>query len=79
MDDRDILTAQFEANRPHLRAVAYRMLGSQSEAGVGVAVILGGQLRIVLHLTFTNGRIAGIDAVADPDQVRALDPAVLDG
>jgi RNA polymerase sigma factor (sigma-70 family) len=32
MDDRGILTSQFEANRPHLRAVAYRMLGSQSEA-----------------------------------------------
>jgi RNA polymerase sigma factor (sigma-70 family) len=26
------LTEQFEANRPHLRAVAYRMLGSLSEA-----------------------------------------------
>src|SRR4029453_19076482 len=26
------LTAQFEANRAHLRAVAYRMLGSRSEA-----------------------------------------------
>jgi RNA polymerase sigma-70 factor (ECF subfamily) len=28
----DQLTAEFEANRPHLRAVAYRMLGSVSEA-----------------------------------------------
>ncbi|MGH2503624.1 MAG: sigma-70 family RNA polymerase sigma factor, partial [Ktedonobacterales bacterium] len=26
------LAAQFEANRPHLRAVAYRLLGSASEA-----------------------------------------------
>ncbi len=49
------------------------------DSGVGVAVILGGQLRIVLRLTFANGRIAGIDAVADPDRVRALDPTVLDG
>ncbi|MFL5912166.1 MAG: sigma-70 family RNA polymerase sigma factor, partial [Gaiellaceae bacterium] len=30
--DRDLLAAQFEEHRPHLRAVAYRMLGSMSEA-----------------------------------------------
>jgi RNA polymerase sigma-70 factor (ECF subfamily) len=28
----DLITAQFEANRPRLRAVAYRMLGSRAEA-----------------------------------------------
>ena len=32
MDERKWLTDQFEANRTHLRAVAYRMLGSLSEA-----------------------------------------------
>jgi RNA polymerase sigma factor (sigma-70 family) len=32
MDEQDWLTEQFEQNRPHLRAVAYRMLGSLSEA-----------------------------------------------
>jgi RNA polymerase sigma factor (sigma-70 family) len=32
MDERDLLAEQFEANRTHLRAVAYRMLGSVSEA-----------------------------------------------
>src|SRR5512132_1895095 len=32
MLDRDLLAAQFEENRSHLRAVAYRMLGSLSEA-----------------------------------------------
>jgi RNA polymerase sigma factor (sigma-70 family) len=32
MHDRDQLTERFEASRPHLRAVAYRMLGSVSEA-----------------------------------------------
>ena len=31
-DDRDWLAERFEADRPHLRAVAYRMLGSASEA-----------------------------------------------
>jgi RNA polymerase sigma-70 factor (ECF subfamily) len=32
MDERDYLAERFEANRPHLRAVAYRMLGSVNEA-----------------------------------------------
>src|SRR5438067_10233325 len=32
MDERDWLAARFEENRTHLRAVAYRMLGSFSEA-----------------------------------------------
>jgi RNA polymerase sigma-70 factor (ECF subfamily) len=32
VDESDWLAERFEANRPHLRAVAYRMLGSLSEA-----------------------------------------------
>jgi RNA polymerase sigma-70 factor (ECF subfamily) len=32
MDQDDYLAERFEENRPHLRAVAYRMLGSQTEA-----------------------------------------------
>jgi RNA polymerase sigma factor (sigma-70 family) len=32
VDERDWLAERFEAHRPHLRAVAYRMLGSASEA-----------------------------------------------
>jgi RNA polymerase sigma factor (sigma-70 family) len=32
MDEREVLAERFEANRTHLRAVAYRMLGSVSEA-----------------------------------------------
>jgi len=32
MDKDELLAAQFEAERPHLRAVAFRMLGSLSEA-----------------------------------------------
>ena len=32
MNDNDVLAQQFEAHRTHLRAVAYRMLGSLSEA-----------------------------------------------
>ena len=32
MDERDVLAGRFEQNRTHLRAVAYRMLGSLTEA-----------------------------------------------
>ena len=32
MDEREWLTERFEQHRPHLRAVAYRMLGSVNEA-----------------------------------------------
>jgi DNA-directed RNA polymerase specialized sigma24 family protein len=32
MDDQDWLAERFEGHRSHLRAVAYRMLGSPSEA-----------------------------------------------
>ncbi|HEX3455498.1 MAG TPA: RNA polymerase sigma factor SigJ [Gaiellaceae bacterium] len=32
MEDRDVLASRFEENRAHLRAVAYRMLGSVAEA-----------------------------------------------
>src|SRR6201988_1711296 len=32
MNEPDFLASQFEQNRSHLRAVAYRMLGSLSEA-----------------------------------------------
>src|SRR5579871_3478106 len=36
MDDNQQLAEQFEANRDHLQAVAYRMLGSLSEANDAV-------------------------------------------
>ena len=32
MGDRDWLTQKFEDSRPHLRAVAYRMLSSRSDS-----------------------------------------------
>ncbi|MDP9869454.1 DNA-directed RNA polymerase specialized sigma24 family protein [Streptosporangium brasiliense] len=32
MTPHDFLAVQFEGHRPHLRAVAYRMLGSLTEA-----------------------------------------------
>ena len=36
MDEHDFLAEQFEEHRTHLRAVAYRMLGSISEADAAV-------------------------------------------
>jgi RNA polymerase sigma factor (sigma-70 family) len=36
MDERDWLAARFEEHRPHLRAVAYRMLGSLADADEAV-------------------------------------------
>lgn len=32
MDEREWLSERFEEQRPHLRAVAYRMLGSLADA-----------------------------------------------
>ena len=37
MDEREWLTERFEQHRPHLRAVAYRMLGSVSESDDALA------------------------------------------
>ncbi|MFE0013952.1 sigma-70 family RNA polymerase sigma factor [Mesorhizobium sp. NPDC059054] len=62
MDEKKILAGQFEANRAHLRAVAFRMLGSRAEAedavqeawlrlnrtDVGDVENLGGWLRTVV-------------------------------
>jgi RNA polymerase sigma-70 factor (ECF subfamily) len=38
----------------------------------GVAVAFHGQLRIVLTLTFAGNRIAGIEAIAEPERLAAL-------
>jgi RNA polymerase sigma-70 factor (ECF subfamily) len=45
---------------------------------VGLAVVLGGQLRVVLRLSITGGKIVAIEAIADPDRIRQLDPAIFD-
>ena len=44
----------------------------------GVAVIFQGQTRIVLMLTFVNGKISGIDAIADPARLATFDVEMLD-
>ena len=44
---------------------------------LGVAVILGGQLRIVLQVTIAGDRIAALEAVADAERIGQLDVEVL--
>jgi RNA polymerase sigma factor (sigma-70 family) len=44
---------------------------------VGLAVVLQGRLRILLGLTIVDGRIAAIDAIADPEHVAQLDVQIL--
>jgi RNA polymerase sigma-70 factor (ECF subfamily) len=46
---------------------------------VGVAVAFGGNLRIVLALTFVDNRIAGIEAIADPARIAGFDVEMLGG
>jgi len=45
---------------------------------VGIAVAFGGHLRIVLVLTMTDGKIAEINAIADPERVKQFDVTMLD-
>ncbi|KWV60109.1 RNA polymerase subunit sigma-70 [Bradyrhizobium macuxiense] len=45
---------------------------------IAAAVILGGQLRVVLRITIAGDRIAAIDAVAEADQLETFDVEVLD-
>lgn len=45
---------------------------------VDVAVVPSGRLLLVLRLDIVGGRIAGIDAIADRDQLAALDVKVLE-
>jgi RNA polymerase sigma-70 factor, ECF subfamily len=47
------------------------------DGGPGVAVILGGQLRIVLQLTIVGDRIAAVEATADAERIAELDVEVL--
>ena len=54
-------------------ALAQRLKTALIDGAVGVAVAFGGQLRIAMRLTFAGDRIAGFEAVADPDVLAKLD------
>jgi RNA polymerase sigma-70 factor (ECF subfamily) len=61
------------------RGRAQAALPAVINGAVGAVVVLGGQLRIALRLTVgNNGRIIGIDATADLEQLRKLDMLVID-
>lgn len=47
------------------------------DGAVGVMVAVGGNLRIVLRLSFAEGRIATIDAVADPERLAGFQVSAL--
>ncbi|WGD53689.1 sigma-70 family RNA polymerase sigma factor [Bradyrhizobium sp. CB1650] len=47
------------------------------DGAMGVAVILGGHLRIALRVSFNGDRIAGIEAVADAERIAAMEVDVL--
>jgi RNA polymerase sigma-70 factor (ECF subfamily) len=48
------------------------------DGALAVAVILGGQLRVALRLTFTGDKIAAVEAVADAERLGEFDVEVLD-
>jgi RNA polymerase sigma factor (sigma-70 family) len=47
------------------------------DGAMAVAVVFGGRLRIVLELRIVGDRIAGIQAVGDPDRLQGFEIAVL--
>ena len=48
------------------------------DGALGIAVLLGGQLRVVLRLTFAGERIAGVEAIADAERLAGMDTEVLE-
>ncbi|MET9613198.1 RNA polymerase sigma factor SigJ [Kitasatospora indigofera] len=90
MDESDALAGRFEEHRPHLRAVAYRMLGSLSEADdavqetwlrlgrTDVAEVhnLGGWLTTVVARICLSGLRRRAQRSEDSLEVRMPDPVV---
>jgi RNA polymerase sigma factor (sigma-70 family) len=48
-----------------------------ADGSPALAVILGGQLRILLRLSFKEDRIVGVEAIADPERLRSFDLEIL--
>lgn len=90
MDERDWLAARFEEQRPRLRAVAYRMLGSEGEAddavqeawlrlnrtGQGEVENLGGWLTTVVSRVCLNALRARANRREQPLEVYVPDPII---
>jgi RNA polymerase sigma factor (sigma-70 family) len=90
MDDSEFLAGHFERHRPHLRAVAYRMLGSLSEADdavqdtwlrlsrAGAADVenLGGWLTTIVARVCLNMLRARSHRREEPLAVRLPDPVI---
>ncbi|MGP3956192.1 sigma-70 family RNA polymerase sigma factor [Nonomuraea sp. 3N208] len=90
MDDKDMVTGVFEAHRDHLRAVAYRMLGSLSEADDAVQEAwlrfsrtdtsdvqnMGGWLTTVVGRVCLNMLRARRTRGEEPLEMRMPDPVV---
>jgi RNA polymerase sigma-70 factor (ECF subfamily) len=45
---------------------------AEADGSPALAVVLGGQLRVVVRLTVTGDRIAALEAVADPERIAAM-------
>lgn len=48
------------------------------DGALGVAVVLGGQLRVALRLTFAGDRISGVEASADVEHIGSMDTEMLE-
>jgi RNA polymerase sigma factor (sigma-70 family) len=48
------------------------------DGALGVAVVLGGQLRVVLRLSFAGDRISGVEAIADAAHIASMDTEMLE-
>ncbi|GIO16027.1 DNA-directed RNA polymerase sigma-70 factor [Cohnella xylanilytica] len=68
------------------RAVAEQLMGGRAKAAhpalvngeVGVAVSPGGQLLLVLALSYANGKIVGVDVISEAARLEELDLIALD-
>lgn len=48
------------------------------DGALGVAVVFGGQLRVVLRLAFAGDRICGVEAIADAEHIARMDTEMLE-
>jgi hypothetical protein len=58
---------------------AHSALPALIDGAVGAVVAADGQTRIAIGFTIADGRIIGIDVVAEPEQLRELEVAILNG